>query len=337
MTSTAGVGSLERRAARLVRLYPAAWRARYGDEFAELLADDLVERPRSFALVADVARCAIGVRLGRAGLGTTGFDALEGDSDRAQTALATLLCATTTFLAFAVAMWAQLGIGWQWSEPSATGTTAAVVVMSSAMVVFAAMAPAAAVPVAWAVGRDLTRRRRSEWLWPFALSVAAATLLVVGARHFGNGWPGTGGHRWAHQGLVPGGVYAFAWAATMSVTSYWAHPGALSTFPTGELAWMAVSPLALVCLVLGAAQTLRRVELSPRALAFERRIGVAACFAMVLFMGAALAWIADGGPGPRLLFHVGAVDVLDLALMAGALVVVYRVVRSGLAATRAAG
>jgi hypothetical protein len=37
-----------RRAARLLRCYPKSWRARYGDEFAELLTADLSERPRSW-------------------------------------------------------------------------------------------------------------------------------------------------------------------------------------------------------------------------------------------------------------------------------------------------
>lgn len=32
--------------ARLLLWYPPAWRARYGEEFAELLADELAERPR---------------------------------------------------------------------------------------------------------------------------------------------------------------------------------------------------------------------------------------------------------------------------------------------------
>src|SRR5206468_3017335 len=59
--------------------------------------------------------------------------------------------------------------------------------------------------------------------------------------HFGNGWPGTGGHPWARTGLVPGGVAAFCWACTLSVSSFWAHPGALAAFPAAELTWMALS------------------------------------------------------------------------------------------------
>jgi hypothetical protein len=40
----------------LLRWYPRAWRARYGEEFTELLLADLAERPRSAARTADVIR-----------------------------------------------------------------------------------------------------------------------------------------------------------------------------------------------------------------------------------------------------------------------------------------
>ena len=38
----------------LLRWYPRGWRARYGDEFAELLLAELAERPRGWRRTADV-------------------------------------------------------------------------------------------------------------------------------------------------------------------------------------------------------------------------------------------------------------------------------------------
>jgi hypothetical protein len=112
-------------------------------------------------------------------------------------------------------------------------------------------------------------------------------------------------------------VAAFSWAATLSVSSYWAHPTALLSFPGTEVAWMAVSPVAMTCLAVGAARTLRRLDLSPRVLRFEARVAGAAALGMVVFLGAACGWILDGGPGPRNLFHAGAIDGVGLAVMAG--------------------
>ncbi len=42
-----GARTPRERAARLLRWYPRAWRERYGEEFAELLIDEMEERPRS--------------------------------------------------------------------------------------------------------------------------------------------------------------------------------------------------------------------------------------------------------------------------------------------------
>ena len=162
--------------------------------------------------------------------------------------------------------------------------------------------------------------------------------MVVGGRHFGNGWPGTGGyHPGARQVLVPGGVAAFSWASTLSVSSFWAHPAALAAFPAAELAWMAVSPLAVACVVVGAATTVRRTQLSPRVLRFAIRLGYAACITMAVFLGGCCAWmrsITGRAPGPGSLFHPGAIDVAGAVVMAAALAVARQAARQ---AGRAAG
>lgn len=86
---------LAARAARLLRWYPKAWRARYGDEFAELPIADIAERPRSAARRLDVARGGTVARL--AGVGLCGF----GDRDVAAS-LATLGCSLAVFLVLGV-------------------------------------------------------------------------------------------------------------------------------------------------------------------------------------------------------------------------------------------
>jgi len=62
-------GPLERRARRLLSWYPAGWRARYGDEFAELLLAELAEQPRAWRRTVNVAHCGITARLAAAALG----------------------------------------------------------------------------------------------------------------------------------------------------------------------------------------------------------------------------------------------------------------------------
>lgn len=137
----------------------------------------------------------------------------------------------------------------------------AATVALSALLVIAVLA---AVPVLVTVGRRLTPRRGLGLWWPSAVLVAAMSAVIVGGSHFENGWPGIGGH----GGLIPGGVAAFVWATSLSVSSYWAHPGALSAFPGSEVAWMAVCPLAQAAAVASAAVALAA---SPAAARTARR------------------------------------------------------------------
>jgi hypothetical protein len=228
-------------------------------------------------------------------------------------------------------MWSQLTVGWQWSAPASSGTMAGMVVMSLAMLAFAALSILAAAPVACGVASRLARGpARGPLLVPVLAFAVSLTVLFIGGRHFGNGWPGTGGHPWAagalraegHEligrGLVPGGLAAFSWAATLSITTYWLHPAALAAFPAAELGWMAVSPVALTGAVCSAAMLARRVPLSPRALAFQVRLAVLACCVMVAFFTGCGLWVASGGQG---LFHAGTIDAAGIAVLAAVLAV----------------
>lgn len=305
-----------RRAARLLRWYPPAWRTRYGDEFTLLLIADIAERPTSPARTTDVIRSGLLARLADAGL--TG-DALE-PARQLRASLAIVAGALTAFLIAGVALWSQLTIGWQWSAPAVPATRVGMLVMSAVAVAFPALAMLAALPLLWIAARSLVRRDgRARCAAPVVV-VAGLVVLVWGSVHFGHGWPGTGGHPWRGRDLVPGGVARFAWAATLWITSYWAHPGALASFPAGEVAWMAASPAALLAIVIGAARTLRRLPLSPRVLRYELGLGVAASLAMAVFLAGAGSWVVSGGPAPRGLFRVGAIDDLGLAVMAAALI-----------------
>jgi hypothetical protein len=184
------------------------------------------------------------------------------------------------------------------------------------------------------VASRLARGEARALAVPSALFLAGLAVMIVGSRHFGNGWPGTGGHPWARTGLVPGGVAAFAWASTLSVSSFWAHPAALAAFPAAELTWMVLSPLALACLVAGAATAVRRAELSPALLRFEGRLGVAACVTMAAFLGGGCAWLAGRTAPPGSPFRPGAIDVAGLAVMALALAVARQALRQARAGAR---
>jgi hypothetical protein len=338
-----------RRAERLLRWYPRIWRDRYGDEFAELLVSDIEERPQAPGRTLDVIRGGLVARLSAVGL--CGLPLRDPAAVAPGTAvgrhvtasLVSLGCCLAVALGLGAAMWSQLTIGWQWSAPGRVTSPAAfaTVAASIAMPALLAIAVLAALPVLFAVGRRLASGRAGGLPGPSGALVAASAIVFAGGRHFENGWPGTGGH----GGFIPGGVAAFEWATSLSVSSYWAHPGGLAGFPAAEVAWMAVCPLAQAVAVASAAIVVRRVGLSPRVLAFETRLAAAACAVMMILLAGCSWWVATGGrPAAGLpsggqpgLFHAGLIDVAGVAVLALALAVAVqaaRTARRGLSVAR---
>jgi hypothetical protein len=320
------------RAARLLRWYPAPWRARYGAEFTELLICDIEERPRSAWRGFDVARGALMARLAGAGLAGSPLPAIDGGAvttqarcQRVSASLGSLACVLALFLTAGAVLCSELVIDRQAVAPGArpaAAPLAATDVISVAMLVLLGLAVLAAVPVLAALAarvRPGGRAGRPPVRLPAAVLLAGAAFLFTGGRHFGNGWPGTGGH----GSFVPAGLAAFEWAVSLSVSAYWAHPVSfLGSFPRPEVYWMATSPLALAACVIAATVLVRRAGLSPRVLAFEVRLATVACAAAPAVLAAAACWVATSGGrlvaggGLRPPFHAGLIDLACTVVLA---------------------
>ncbi len=325
------------RARRLARWYPREWRDRHGEEFCALLEDDLCDRPRSGARLVDVARCGLAQRVVATGLASELPAPLQ-----ARRSLGWLAASVLAFAVVGSSLWSQLLVSWQWAAPPSPLTTAGTLAMTISLLGLAVAACVAVVPLASAAALALLRPGRGRLLVPLCVVASSVCVLVVGAHRFQDGWPGTGGHHpFPDQGLAPGGVAAFAWAATLSLSAYWAHPAALGRFPTAEVAWMVTSFAALVGLVVGTGVLAHRVELSARGLRVELRCARVAAVLLGAFLAGAVCWLWAGTPStPGLvrhdLFHVGAIDLVGGAALALALCVFARALRRGLAASRRA-
>jgi hypothetical protein len=319
-----------RRAARLVRWYPTAWRDRYGDEFVALLVDDIGERSISARRALDVARAGCVAHWRCGGL------ARDSVPQTAQTrAVAWVLGASGVFLFFANALWSQLMVDWQWGRPWSVLTEIGIAVMTVALAAVTALAVGLAVLAfvrAMRTGSVAVRRL----VVPTAVCVVGLVVLLVGAAHFSPGWPGTSGHPWSLRGMVPGGVGAFSWAATLSVTSYWFHLHELGAFPTAELAWMIVSPLAVIAVIGGGATAVARLgSPMPRTRA-ESRLVRTIGWSMVSFGAGAALWLGDDAPfQPHYMFHKGFIDIVDVVIVA-ATVLIARRARAALSSNTAA-
>jgi hypothetical protein len=313
---------------RLLRWYPASWRARYGEEFAELLAAEYAEQPRNWRRTANVIGSGLLARCGAAGL--TGQERPAAEQIRA--GLATLGAALAAFTVLGVAMLAQLATGWQWTVPKSASAAAGTLIMAAAAAALAVLATAAIVPLA---GRTVAAlaRGRTRLARPAAVALASAVALAAGTRHFQNGWPGTGGTG-AQHGLVPGGVAAFGWASTLSVSSFWVHPALLGRFPVIVLAWMALSPLAGAGLVAGLVVVVRRLPMSAHMLRYESALAIAAAAVAVVFMAGSAGWVGGHSAAESGLFRPGLVNGAELLTMMLALLVVLRAATAARRASR---
>jgi hypothetical protein len=302
---------LERRARRLVAWYPRSWRERYGDEFEQLLIDEMRERPRSIRRGWDVAGHGVWARLVQAGVVGRGF----APPLQAWIALRGLALACAAFAVVGTGMWAQLTVDWQWSAPSADGARVGMWMMSGALSGLAALLVLALLLVGWSAATAVLRGRVEVARTTLLVSVVCGVAFCAGCHHFGAGWPGAGGHPWAGRGLVPGAVARPTWAATLWISTYWAHPGALRSFPTREVIWMVASPLLLATWIAGALHTVRRLVLSMAALRCLTVLGVAGVALAALFVVGAAGWVLSGTSGPDGLFDVGVIDDLGLLLL----------------------
>jgi hypothetical protein len=307
--------SLERRAHRLVALYPRPWRERFGDEFEQLLLDELHDHPRSLRRTADVTAHATLAHLTHAGLVGRGL-AADAQTSRGLRALGAVVA---LFLVVATAIWSGLDVGWTWAAPTAQGTRVAIITMSVALLGMFGLVAVAAVLIGPSVARAL-RHGSAAHRWPLLVLTVCGLAFAIGCVHFASQWPGGRKPGWGQHSIVPAGLARFAWAGTQWVTAYWLHPDALRTLPDHRLMWSVLSPLLLIATAVAAFAATRSLIVSP---AITRALAVTAAVAGMLgalFVVGAASWILSAGTGPRQVFQPGSVDLIALVVLALALV-----------------
>jgi len=306
---------LERHAARLARCYPRQWRSRYADEFTQLLIDELADGQRSVHGELNVIAHGLWTRLAYAGLA----GAVVEPRLRTRARFVVLGGVSAAFVMLAAGVWSQPAVGWQWSAPASGTTKLGVSMMSAAIFGLGALLMLLAVSLCGVLLHRL-RHQSGPRVWSLALVfLLAVAMLWLGSEHFAAHWPGTGGHAWSGRGLVPGWLARLVWAATLWITSYWAHPGALTSFPAGEVVWMLVSPLAWLILLCSVVAMLHQVTLTGRRAQCAALTSAAAVGMMITFLAGAAVWISSDTSGPGNLFAVGTIDFVILAVLAGGL------------------
>jgi len=82
-----------------------------------------------------------------------------------------------------------------------------------------------------------------------------------------------------------------------------------------------LAPLAMGSVLAGAMTAIRRLRLPDGVLRWEARVARASVIVLLAFLGAGICRVLAQDPGPRHLFALGSIDVLDVIGMGGSLLV----------------
>ena len=258
--------SAPRSAQRLVRLYPRAWRARYGDELEALIVATSGENGVTWRARADVTRAAIRQHARR--LAPCGAPL-----ERARAGLVLALWAWLVFVCAGVAV--QKGSE-HWQESVAGSARGLPSAAFGALVAGAAGGGAivlAGIAVLLPSISRLVRSGRVRELHAPLLRATAATGLALAC--------GLGTVAWAHQ-LTPA-----------------QRDGRDAAYAAAFSAFVILAALCLACWVAAAGAVLGKLELSARVVRWEAVIATALAGAMVAMASATLVWWLTASAAPR--------------------------------------
>jgi hypothetical protein len=257
----------------LLRWYPPAWRARYGQELEELIVESLGGGRVPWRMRLDIARSGMRERLRSSGL--TG-DAVPPDA-RSLAGSLLVLCAWMTFVVAGTTV-QKLSEHWQDATPSTQRALPGDA--------FAALTVAAAIGSALVV-----------------LGVACALPPLLALVRAG-GWRDI-------RGVILRALAATALAGVSTAALVvWAHrlpaqarSGHDLAYVVGFSAWSLVMLVLVVCWTIAAVATARRLDLSGRLLRFEARLAAGVCATMAVMTVATAVWWAaraDAAFAPQL-------------------------------------
>jgi hypothetical protein len=321
-----------RRATRLLRWYPPAWRERYGAEFADHLEQEFADRPADLKRSVNVALKGLAARASEVGLS----NGAVGPAGQTRAALGTsfLLSALMAVIALNFWSWAML----QWSarhyHPIPVDATTGILTVATGLLLLLLVAMVLIVLVS--AGRQIVRGRGRRIAGTLIFATGSLSFLCYAlppwlpSMFAGYSHMFQGGFRWTHPGPAAYGLASIAHSVTQPWVSMW-DPG-ISGEPTSQAVMNDLAPLAVLVFAVAMAFLVRRVEL-PRA---STHLGSATVVLLGTLSGVLLitlvVWSTVGGPIYATFGETG--DIAGVAYLVFLALVTVLVARSGLLARK---
>ena len=286
----------ERRAARLLRWYPPAWRDRYGEEFIDHLEQEFTDRPVDRRRSINVARKGLVARIGDIGLSTTAATSCD-----VRAALGTSIALIALMTVVMIDLWSRAMLAWSRREYHPIPVSATTGVLTVALTLLTVVLGTVFLAVAVFVGRQFLRGRARPILGPSLLAAASIGFLIYAARIFPRLLaPYVDGiHGLQRMSLLhPGETIANFAQVMWELTQGWVAPWGQGTpeVSAGHLVVNDCVPLAMFVLGVALALLIRRVEF-PRTFTrlFVPTIAILGTLTITFFVSY-IAWSELGGP-----------------------------------------
>lgn len=284
------VTPLSRRAERLLRWYPLAWRERYGSEFVDLMEQEMADAPRSATRTANIIYKGLKARL--SDLGVVGDTVSPANQTRA--AVATSFVFVAAFLVLALHYWS---IGMNFWDDGGIKESFAVTAWLGAATVFAGILCLSVIAwvfsLLWFAGKDLIRHKTKGVATPLAVIVASIVFLVYMVYPNIRNALALQGTDWLQPGQVIKMISLETNGVLINVYGVWSHPGL--RLNSGSITF-ALTPIVLVTFALCVARLIRRTEFSGKVIRISRRASISLSVTMLLFLVSYLGWVFSGGP-----------------------------------------
>lgn len=291
-----------RRASRLLRWYPTAWRERYGDEFVDHLEQEFADRTVDTRRTANIIYKGLVARVADVGLANA--DAIGEGRDHA--AVATSFVLTSLISIFLLNFWSRaMGLwGGRRYHPIPDTVATGILTVSAGLLLLVLVT--IVLTVALYVVRQIVRGHARPLMVPSILATGSGAFLLYAARFFpsmlaayvrgggAHGGPGFPGIRLSHPGQLIQALATITWELTQSWVTLLSR-GTYGT-PTMQSVVNELVPLAMLVFGVAIALLVRKVEM-PR---ISERLGAT----IVLLLGslagayfvASVVWLTVGGP-----------------------------------------
>jgi hypothetical protein len=251
-----------RRAMRLLRWYPSAWRERYGEEFVDHLEQEFAERHSNLGRSFNVAYKGLVARVGDVGLSNSGVN--PGDQTRA--ALGTGVSLAALMVVVMVDFWSKAMLVWSGRRfhpiPVTATTGTLTVVIGLVLLVLAAIV----IVVVTCVVRQIFRGQARPLVVPSTIAVVTGGFLLYEARFFPrlispyiHGAHGFQGMSLSRPGQLIANLAQVVWETTQRWVDFW-NPGYGPISPIQTVVNDCV-PLAMFVFGVAIALLIRRVEI----------------------------------------------------------------------------